>query len=90
MNLYDASGRQILSQKTDLEYSQVKLSGKYLILYNENECEIYSEKGVLKYKGSFDSVIADLYKGNGRNKFVLVFSDRTETIRLDGNSHKEK
>ena len=82
VDLYDASGRQILSQKTDLEYSQVKLSGKYLILYNENECEIYSEKGVLKYKGSFDSVIADLYKGNGRNKFVLVFSDRTETIRL--------
>ena len=82
VDLYDASGRQILFRKTDLEYSQVKLSGKYLILYNENECEIYSEKGVLKYKGSFDSVIADLYKGNGRNKFVLVFSDRTETIRL--------
>lgn len=82
VNLYDTSGKQILAQKTDLEYSQVKLSGKYLILYNENECEIYSEQGVLKYKGSFDSVIADLYKGNTRNKFVLVFSDRTETIRL--------
>ena len=82
VNLYDTSGKQILSRKTDLEYSQVKLSGKYLILYNENECEIYNEKGILKYKGSFDSVIADLYKGNGHNKFVLVFSDRTETIRL--------
>lgn len=80
--LYDASGRQILSRKTDLEYSQVKLSGKYLILYNENECEIYIEKGVLKYKGTFENVIADLYKASGRNKFVLVFSDRTETIRL--------
>ena len=82
VNLYDTSGKQILSRKTDLEYSQVKLSGKYLILYNENECEIYNEKGILKYKGSFDSVIADLYKGNGHNKFGLVFSDRTETIRL--------
>lgn len=82
VTLYDSSGKQVLSQKTDLEYSQVKLSGKYLILYNENACEIYSEKGVLKYSGTFDSVIADLYKGSGRNKFVLVFSDRTETIRL--------
>ena len=71
-----------MTKKTDLEYRQVKLYGKHLILYNENECEIYSEKGILEYKGTFDSVIADLYKASGRNKFVLVFSDRTETIRL--------
>ena len=82
VTLYDASGRETLSQKTDLEYTQIKMSGKYLILYDETGCEIYSGQGVLKYAGDFDSVIYTINKSSGYNRFTVVFSDRTETIRL--------
>ena len=58
------------------------MSGKNLILFNENECEIYSDQGVLRYAGSFDGAIADIYKGSGLRKYILVFSDRTEEVKL--------
>ena len=82
VTLYDTSGRESLSRKTDLEYTQIKMSGKYLILYDETSCELYSGQGVLKYAGDFDSVIYTINKSSGYNRFTVVFSDRTETIRL--------
>ena len=82
VHLYDASGNQILDRGTNLSYSKVKMSGKNLILYNENECEIYNEKGVLRYAGTFDGAVADIYKGSGLRKYIFVFSDRTEEVKL--------
>ena len=63
-------------------YNQAKISGGDLILFNENECEIYSEQGVLRYAGSFDGTIMDIYKSSGLRKYIFVFSDRTEEVKL--------
>lgn len=80
--LYNASGNQVLNQGTNLSYNQAKISGGDLILFNENECEIYSEQGVLRYAGSFDGTIMDIYKSSGLRKYIFVFSDRTEEVKL--------
>lgn len=80
--LYNTSGNQVLNQGTNLSYNQAKISGGDLILFNENECEIYSEQGVLRYAGSFDGAIMDIYKSSGLRKYIFVFSDRTEEIKL--------
>ena len=62
VNVYDTAGRTVLSLRTDLKYTQAKISEDMLILYNDTECEIYSAQGVLKYAGTFDTAIGDLYK----------------------------
>lgn len=82
VHLYDTSGNQILDQGSNLSYNQVKMSGKNLILFNESECEIYSEKGVIRYTGTFNGAIANIYKGSGHRKYIFVFSDRTEEVKL--------
>jgi hypothetical protein len=82
IRLYDSRGNQTMKKTTAMTYSRVKLSGGNLIIYSENECEIYSERGVLKYSGAFDGVLADIYKGSTFRKYILVFSDRTEEIKL--------
>lgn len=82
VRLYDASGAMVWNKGTNLAYSQIKMSGKDMILFNENECEIYNEKGVMRYTGSFDGSIADIYKGSGLRNYIFVFSDRTEEVKL--------
>ena len=82
VRLYDAPGAMVWNKGTNLAYSQIKMSGKDMILFNENECEIYNEKGVLRYTGSFDGSIADIYKGSGLRNYIFVFSDRTEEVKL--------
>jgi len=82
VHVYNRTGELILKQRTDLAYSQVKLSGSDLILFSENACEIYSKQGVLRYAGTFDGSVTDIYKGTGSRKYTVLFSDRTEEIKL--------
>lgn len=82
VRLYGPDGNQTFSQGTDLPYTCVKLSGDSLILYGEMACEIYSNRGVLKYEGSFEGAISDIFRGASFRKYVVVFSDRTEEIKL--------
>ena len=81
-HVYNAEGNRILTRSTNLAYNNIKLSGGDLILYNENECEIYTERGTLRYTGTFDGAVADIYKGSGFRRYIIVFSDRTEEIKL--------
>lgn len=82
IHLYNTAGELVLKQGTSLAYTRIKMSGEDLIVLGENECEIYNKKGTLRYAGSFDSVLADIYKGSGLRNYILVFSDRTEEIKL--------
>ena len=82
ISIYDTNGKLTLTEWTDLKYTQAKFSQNMLILYNDTECEIYSAQGVLKYAGTFDTAISDICKGAGWGRYIVVFSDRTDTIRL--------
>ncbi len=80
--IYNADGEMVFTQGTDLAYNQIKISGDDVIVFNENVCEIYSKRGTLRYSGEFGGVLADIYKGAGFRRFIVVFSDRTEEIKL--------
>jgi len=82
IHLYDINGEPLWSLGSNLPYSRVQMSGTDVILHTENECEIYGEQGVLRYTGTFDGALLDVYKGSGLRKYILVFSDRTEEIKL--------
>lgn len=82
VNLYNGSGSLLLGLGTNLSYSKIELSGNELLLYNEQECEVYTMSGMKKYAGSFDGALEGMYKGSGFRKYILVFSDRTEEIKL--------
>ena len=82
VELYGTEGQTLLSVGTSLKYTQAKISREMLILSGEDDCEIYSMQGVLKYAGSFGTGLADLYKARGFGRYTAVFPDRTDTVKL--------
>ena len=80
--IFDSNGRQIRTIDTDLDYENAKFSGRTIILYNNDECEIYSGGGVLRYAGAFESAISCIYKTGGIQKYVVVYADSTDTVKL--------
>ena len=80
--VFDSNGRQVRTIETDLDYSTVKFSGKSLLIYNDDECEIYSLGGVLKFSGSFDSTVNCIYKITGMQRYVIVYAESMDTVRL--------
>lgn len=81
LRVFDKTGNAVLEQPFDLKYSQIKLSESCFIIYNDNECAIYSVKGVLRYQGEFTDSLVNLYHLKGQ-RYVVVHPQRTDQIKL--------
>lgn len=81
LRMFDEKGQLMLEQPFDLDYSQIKISEKDVIIYNNFNCIIYSKKGVLRYAGTFEESLVNLYGVRGR-RYVVIHPQRTDQIKL--------
>lgn len=81
LKIFDRKGNLVLEQSFDLKYSQIKLAKDCVVIYNENECAIYSMKGVLRYQGTFTDTLVNFYALKGR-RFVAVYPQKTDQLKL--------
>ena len=81
LRVFDETGAAVLEQQFDLRYSRIKLSEKDVVIYNDNDCLIYSKKGVLRYEGTFEETLVNFYGVKGRH-YVAIHPKRTEQIKL--------
>lgn len=81
LRLFDEKGTKVLEQPFDQRYSQIKISEKDILIYNDSECLIYSKKGLLRYEGTFAETLVNFYGIKGR-RYVAIYPKRTEQITL--------
>lgn len=82
MQVYNTSGRRILTRYFDFEYTNVAASNSEIILYSEKECRMYRYNGSTKFQGSFDSTISSIIPDLEQNQYVVVDNSSISTIRL--------
>lgn len=82
MDIYSNSGKKILSQKFDLEYTDIYFNKECIIIYNDSECAIYNMRGVKKYEGTFKQSISTLLPTTAINKYVAVSQGKIEIMEL--------
>lgn len=82
MQLYNASGRQIVKTYFDLDYKKVKLEDGNLILFNDRAFEVYNTGGRKKFSGTYDKAIQDIIKVKGFRKYMVLSQNHVTTIRL--------
>lgn len=82
VQLYDASGKQVMKTYFDLDYKQVKMQDGNLILFNDQAFEIYNTGGRKKFSGSYDKAIQDIIKVKGFRKYMVLSQNHVTTIRL--------
>ena len=82
MQVYSASGEQILTTYFDIDYSEIIFNNKQIIIYNEDECVIKDMNGHDKYVGEFEEPVRTMVPTNLRNKFILVTADSVDTYIL--------
>lgn len=81
VRVFDEEGNALLEQPFDLKYDQIKLSSNEVIIYNDADCVIYSDKGILRYEGTFTESLVNLYKLRGK-RYVVIHPQKTEQIKL--------
>ena len=67
---------------TDMEYTDILLAHKQMVIYNDSKCQIYNLHGSCKFDGRFDDKTLLMVPGDGPAWFSLVSRSVCELIRF--------
>lgn len=82
IKIYNTSGELLSEIELDQAYGNMNLFDDQIILYEENECCIYTKDGICKYKGELDLGILEMYPVFGLNKYMMINANGFYEIRL--------
>lgn len=82
LRLYNASGKKVLSKDFTGEYSNIKMYGGQIIMYDGRQCSIFMRNGVQKFKGEMNHHILEIFPVSGINKYIVMNANGMEHIRL--------
>ena len=90
LELYNTNGRNVMSQKIDFKYEKVRMTDKEIVLTGGNECRIYSIKGSLKFSYKFNKNVVDLIPTGYSRRYIILYDNDSEVIRLKHITEKEE
>ena len=82
LRLYNADGKVVISKNFTGDYSNVKLCGRQVIMYDGKKCSIFMRNGILKFDGEMDSDILEIFPIMGVNRYIVISADGIDKIRL--------
>lgn len=82
MDIYNNNGKIKLSTYFDIEYSNIKLDDKRVLLYSDTECSIFSFQGVEKFHYKFPDELVSVIPTNFNRQFILITSKETQRIQI--------
>jgi hypothetical protein len=82
LRLYNTNGKVVMSEDFTGDYSNVKISGSQVIMYDGKKCSIFLRSGVQKFDGNMDDKILEIVPIAGVNKYIVINANGMEKIRL--------
>ncbi|MCR4745160.1 MAG: DUF5711 family protein [Lachnospiraceae bacterium] len=83
IDLFDEKGVLKMSKDFELAYSDIQITKRQILIYNESECLIMNKRGFVKYSGKFEDSVLLMVPGRSFARYILINRDITQTIRLD-------
>lgn len=82
MKVYNTSGKELFQKSFNIPYTEIKMSGGQVVMYNASQICVISMQGVEKFNGTVDEgSINDFFK-IGWNKYVLVLDNGVDVIKF--------
>lgn len=82
MDVYNNTGKKILTKGFDIDYSDIFFNDGCFVAYNDQECLICNLNGKEKYQGKFKRGVVSLIPTSKITEFITVTSDKIATIEL--------
>lgn len=82
MAVYRSNGRKMMTKYFDMDYTEIKISGGEVILYNNSDMEIYTVNGKKKFSGSYEKGIQDVIRSGSSGKYTIVTPDSTDLVKI--------
>ncbi|MDD3403989.1 MAG: DUF5711 family protein [Hespellia sp.] len=82
LRVYNAAGREVMSTDFSGEYSNVKIFGREVVMYEGSRACIYGLNGIQKFRGRLTLDAQDIIPVFGINKYLLINANETQIVRL--------
>ena len=83
MDVYDMKGKLRLEQEFKMDYQDVEFLGNHEIcIRNENECVIYTLRGVKRFSYKFDQTLHKIFSGDFGRRYTFILDGVIEKIKL--------
>ena len=82
LRLYNDRGQMAMSEDFSGDYSNVKICGSQVIMYDGKNCSIFTRGGIQKFEGEMNSNILEIFSVAGVNKYIVMNENGMEVVRL--------
>lgn len=82
VRLYNRIGEQLISREIPGNYSNVKMDGDEIIMFEGSRCCIVTATGIIKYDGNLDVDALDIFRAFGVNRYYVMSVDELRVIYL--------
>ena len=82
LRLYNKLGEQVISRDISGTYSNVKIDGDEVIMYDGTRCCIITAAGIKKFEGDISVDALDIFKAPGINRYYVMSVDELRVIYL--------
>jgi hypothetical protein len=80
--LYNVRGQKVLSEDFTGDYSNVKLDGSQVIMYDGKKCSVFTRSGIHKFEGELGKDVLEMVATFGVNKYIVMNTDGMEIVRF--------
>ena len=81
-SVFNLAGEELLSIPFDLDYIDVQVSKKRIVIYSDTHMLIYDLRGTIKYDGPLDDSTLLVSTTNNARRYILVNRETVKTIQL--------
>lgn len=82
LRLYNDRGQMAMSEDFSGDYSNVKICGSQVTMYDGKNCSIFTRGGIQKFEGEMNSNILEIFPVAGVNKYIVMNENGMEVVRL--------
>ncbi len=82
LDIYNTDGNKERSLLIDIDYTDIVFGRNQIIVYNDSECRVWTNRGVEKFTGNFGKSTSLIIPGSSAYKYTAVTSDSVDTIEL--------
>ena len=80
--LYNTSGRKVLSEDFTGDYTNVKIDGGQVLMYDGKKCSVFTHTGIHRFEGEIQSNILEIFPTSGVNKYIVMSENGMEIVRF--------
>ena len=82
LRLYNRLGDQVISREIPGKYSNVKIDGSEVILFEGSKCCIMTASGIMKFEGDVKTEVQEMFRAPGINRYYVMSVDGLRVIYL--------